>query len=185
MAADNEPSLVQHYWSLSIEEQFYVMLPLLLLGACLVTKFLRWTVPDPRTIAQKVFIWTLLAITVATFIFSVLCPSYSAAASYFVTPTRFCECSAGVLFAISSVGSKLSVRMQNLMGWTGVVLIVIAGVNYSGDTAFPGYTALLPVVGSALFIHYGSHTPITGIYWWASRAPSLRMGDWSYAIYLW
>src|SRR5699024_8528602 len=78
MAADNEPSLVQHYWSLSIEEQFYVMLPLLLLGACLVTKFLRRTVHDPRTNAQKVFIWTLLAITVATFIFSVLYTNYSA-----------------------------------------------------------------------------------------------------------
>src|SRR5699024_8528603 len=83
----------------------------------------------------------------------------------FVTPTRFWEFSTGGLLAMLPVGSKISVRMQNLMGWTGVVLIVIAGVNYSGDTAFPGYTALLPVVGSALFIHYGSHTPITGIYW--------------------
>jgi len=185
MAADNEPSLVQHYWSLSIEEQFYVMLPLLLLGAYLFTKFLRRAVHDPRTNAQKVFIWTLLAITVATFIFSVLYTNYSAALSYFVTPTRFWEFSTGGLLAMLPVASKIPVRMQNLMGWAGVVFIVIAGFNYSGDTAFPGYTALLPVVGSALFIHYGSHTPITGIYWWASRTPSLRMGDWSYAIYLW
>src|SRR5699024_3386324 len=49
MAADNEPSLVQHYWSLSIEEQFYVMLPLLLLGAYVITKLLRRTAHDPRT----------------------------------------------------------------------------------------------------------------------------------------
>src|SRR5699024_4921939 len=103
MAADNEPSLVQHYWSLSIEEQFYVMLPLLLLGACLVTKFLRRTVHDPRTNAQKVFIWTLLAITVATFIFSVLYTNYSAALSYFVTPTRFWEFSTGGLLAMLPV----------------------------------------------------------------------------------
>src|SRR5699024_9646630 len=154
MAADNEPSLVQHYWSLSIEEHFYVMLPLLLLGAYLFTKFLRRAVHDPRTNAHKVFIWTLLSITVATFIFSVLYTNYSAALSYFVTPTRFWEFSTGGLLAMLPVASKISVRMQNLMGWAGVVFIVIAGFNYSGDTAFPGYTALLPVVGSALFIHY-------------------------------
>src|SRR5699024_1615006 len=124
-------------------------------------------------------------ITVATFIFSVLYTNYSAALSYFVTPTRFWEFSTGGLLDMLPVGSKISVRMQNLMDGTGVVLIVIGGDHYRGDTAFPGYTALLPVVGSALFIHYGSHTPITGTYWWASRAPSLRMGDWSYAIYLW
>src|SRR5699024_11398748 len=49
MAADNEPSLVQHYWSLSIEEQFYVMLSLLILGACFVTKFLRRNFHDHLT----------------------------------------------------------------------------------------------------------------------------------------
>src|SRR5699024_8455166 len=119
------------------------------------------------------------------FIFSVLYTNYSAALSYFVTPTRFWEFSTGGLLAMLPVASKISVRMQNLMGWAGVVFIVIAGFNYSGDTAFPGCTALLPVVGSALCIDYCSHTPITGIYWWASRPPSLRMGDWSYAIYLW
>src|SRR5699024_2918241 len=50
---------------------------------------------------------------------------------------------------------------------------------------FPGYTALLPVIGAALFIHYGSHERVSGVYWWASLKPSTRMGDWSYAIYLW
>lgn len=185
MAADNEPSLVQHYWSLSIEEQFYVVLPLLLLGAYVVTKLLRRIVADPQVNAQKVFIWTLLGITVATLIFSVLYTDYSAALSYFVTPTRFWEFSTGGLLAMLPVASKIPTGAQNLMGWVGIILIVLAGFIYSGATAFPGYTALLPVVGSAMFIRYGSHTPLTGVYWWASRTPSLRMGDWSYAIYLW
>ncbi|WP_343957711.1 acyltransferase family protein, partial [Yaniella flava] len=46
-------------------------------------------------------------------------------------------------------------------------------------------TALLPVIGTALFIRYGTRQRITGIYWWAELTPSTRMGDWSYAIYLW
>src|SRR5699024_4312356 len=73
----------------------------------------------------------------------------------------------------------------NVLGWSGIIAIVIAGLLYSGETPFPGYTALLPVIGAALFIRYGSHHPGTGVYWWASLKPSVRMGDWSYAIYLW
>src|SRR5699024_6301787 len=91
----------------------------------------------------------------------------------------------GGLLALLPVATKVPSQLQNLLGWAGVTLIVVAGVLYSGDTPFPGYTAVLPIVGAALFIRYGSGQPITGVYWWASRTPSLRMGDWSYAIYLW
>lgn len=185
MAAENEPSLVQHYWSLSVEEQFYVVLPLLLLGAYLTTKFLRRNSPKPNINALKVFVWTLLGITAVTFIFSVLYTNYNAAQAYFVTPTRFWEFSIGGLLAMMPAATKLPIKFQNILGWVGVIFIFVAAVTYSGDTAFPGYTALLPVIGAALFIRYGSHERTTGIYWWASLKPALRLGDWSYAIYLW
>lgn len=185
MAADNEPSLVQHYWSLSIEEQFYVMLPLLLLGAYLTTKFLQCGKRKPEVHAHKVFVWTLIAITILAFIFSVLYTNYNAAQAYFVTPTRFWEFSIGGLLAMMPAATQLPARAQNLLGWAGIVFIVISAVAYTGDTAFPGYTALLPVAGAALFIRYGSAKRIAGVYWWASLKPALRLGDWSYAIYLW
>lgn len=185
MAAENEPSLVQHYWSLSIEEQFYVVLPLLLLGAYFTTKFLRRNNPKPNIDTLKVFIWTLLGITALTFVFSVLYTNYNAAQAYFVTPTRFWEFSIGGLLAVMPAATRLPVKLQNILGWAGVLFILIAAITYSGDTAFPGYTALLPVIGAALFIRYGSHERTTGIYWWASLNPALRLGDWSYAIYLW
>lgn len=185
MAADNEPSLVQHYWSLSIEEQFYIMLPLILLGSYLLTKFVRKDKHREPLNTHKVFVWVLLVITILAFIFSVSYTSYDAAQAYFVTPTRFWEFSIGGLLAMMPSATKLPRRAQNLLGWAGVIGIVIAAVVYSGDTAFPGYTALLPVIGAALFIRYGSHDRVSGIYWWASLKPSTRMGDWSYAIYLW
>src|SRR5699024_4099366 len=68
MAAENEPSLVQHYWSLSIEEQFYIVVPLVLLGAYLLTKFLRKNKQGISLNTQRIFILTLLCITVATLI---------------------------------------------------------------------------------------------------------------------
>src|SRR5699024_9750647 len=185
MAAENEPSLVQHYWSLSIEEQFYIVLPLLLLGTYLLTKFLRKNQQGTGLDTQKIFIWTLLGITVATFIFSVLYTNYNATQAYFVTPTRFWEFSIGGLLAMLPAATKIPHQLQNLLGWAGTIAIVTAALAYDGNTAFPGYTALLPVIGAALFLRYGSTQPVTGIYWWASLKPALRMGDWSYAIYLW
>lgn len=185
MAAENEPSLVQHYWSLSIEEQFYIVLPLLLLGTYLLTKLLRKNKQGIGINTQKIFIWALLGITVATFIFSVLYTNYNAAQAYFVTPTRFWEFSIGGLLAMLPAATKMPNQLQNLLGWAGVIAIVTAALAYDGNTAFPGYTALLPVIGAALFLRYGSTQPVTGIYWWASLKPALRMGDWSYAIYLW
>src|SRR5699024_3317513 len=131
-------------------------LPLLLLGAYLTTKFLRRNSPKPDTNALKVFVWTLLGITAVTFIFSVLYTNYNAAQAYFVTPTRFWEFSIGGLLAMMPAATKLPIKFQNILGWAGVIFILVAAITYSGNTAFPGYTALLPVIGAALFIRYGS-----------------------------
>src|SRR5699024_10434153 len=152
MAAENEPSLVQHYWSLSIEEQFYIVLPLLLLGTYLLTKFLRKNQQGTGINTQKIFIWALLGITVATFIFSVLYTNYNAAQAYFVTPTRFWDFSIGGLLAMLPAATKIPNQLQHLLGWAGTIAIVTAALAYDGNTAFPGYTALLPVIGAALFL---------------------------------
>lgn len=120
-----------------------------------------------------------------TLIFSVVYTNYDAGQAYFVTPTRFWEFSIGGLLAMLPAATKMPSRLQNVLGWAGVVGIVLAALAFDSDTAFPGYTALLPVLGAGLFLRYGSHQRVSGIYWWASLKPSLRMGDWSYAIYLW
>lgn len=182
MAADNEPSLVQHYWSLSIEEQFYILLPLVLLGSFAIVKYLR---RKQQIDAHRLVIGVLLTFTALSFIFSVLYTNYDSAQAYFVTPTRFWEFTIGGLLAMAPAASKMSPHLQNLLGWSGFALIIVAGLTYDGNTPFPGYTALLPVIGTTLFLRYGSHQRLFGIYWWASRKPFVRMGDWSYAMYLW
>ncbi len=185
MAAENEPSLVQHYWSLSIEEQFYVMLPLIFVGGYLLFRKIAKKAPSPEAHAHRVITWSLAAIIVLSLVFSIWYTNYDAAQAYFVTPTRFWEFATGGLLAMLPLATRIPAQVQNLLGWGGIVLIVIAGVTYTEGTPFPGYTALLPVLGTALFIRYGTHQPVTGVYWWAALRPSIRMGDWSYAIYLW
>lgn len=185
MAADNEPSLVQHYWSLSIEEQFYALLPLVLLGSFLLVRFFARRRQKGEVDVHKLVIWALLAVASLSFIFSVLYTAYDSAQAYFVTPTRFWEFAVGGLLAMAPAAARFPSQLQNVLGWSGFILIIVAGVAYDGNTPFPGYTALLPVVGTALFLRYGSHQPLYGAYWWASRKSFVRMGDWSYAMYLW
>ncbi|NWN88934.1 MAG: acyltransferase [Micrococcaceae bacterium] len=177
MAENNEPSMVQHYWSLSIEEQFYILLPILLLGVYLLIKRIRRNHSGPGVDIHKVFIATLGTLLVGSFILSVVFTDHSAAQAYFITPTRFWEFAAGGLLAMLPAATRLPHRVQNLLGWAGVACIVVAGFAFSSDTPFPGYTALLPVVGALLFMRYGAQHETTGVYWWASRQPALRIGD--------
>lgn len=184
MAAENQPSLVQHYWSLSIEEQFYFALPILVLSAYALSKFAQRSKPQPFT-TRTVLLVTLGFVAVVSFIVSIIYTSYDPAQAYFITPTRLWEFAIGGLIALISNSSTLPEPIQNLVGWAGIMMILLSALFYSEATAFPGYTALLPVIGSALFIRYGAHTERSGVYWLASRNSFVRMGNWSYAIYLW
>lgn len=184
MAAENQPSLVQHYWSLSIEEQFYFALPIIVLSAYALSKFAHRSKAQPFT-TRTILVVTLGFVAVISFIVSIIYTSYDPAQAYFITPTRLWEFAIGGLIALIANSSTLPEPTQNIVGWGGIMMILLSALFYSEATAFPGYAALLPVIGSVLFIRYGAHTERSGVYWLASRNSFVRMGDWSYAIYLW
>ena len=119
MAADNEPSLVQHYWSLSIEEQFYVLLPLIFVGTYLLTKQRRKQLTQEQH-ARRVIIWSLAGIIVLSFVFSIGFTNYNSAQAYFVTPTRFWEFATGGLLAMLPATSRLPIAWKTR--WDGSAL---------------------------------------------------------------
>lgn len=184
MAAENDPSLVQHYWSLSIEEQFYFVLPLILVGSFLLAKRSDKQAL-PRFTTRGLMIATLSAVGIFSFVFSVLYTNYDPAQAYFVTPTRLWEFTIGGLVALTMKKSTIRAGYETMAGWLGTAMILVAGFTFSEATAFPGYTALLPVIGTALFLRYGTSAPRGSVHWWAAQKSAVRMGDWSYAIYLW
>jgi len=183
MAADNEPSLVQHYWSLSIEEQFYFVLPLILLGIFALSKAIN-NKKKFHISTRVAMCAALILVGLISFYISVAYTNYEAAQAYFITPTRLWEFTVGGLVALIARSSILKPWIQNVLSWAGIVMVLVAAILYSGSTPFPGYAALLPVIGAALFIRYGT-AKYLGAYWWASRGFAVRLGDWSYAIYLW
>lgn len=180
LAANNVASAAQHYWSLSVEEQFYLVWPLLILAAAAIVKFRRGK--NKRRTSAVV----LSVVVLASLVYSIVWTAADPAAAYFITPTRAWEFGAGGLLALVPVGFLArGERVKPLMAWLGWALIAFAAVRYSASTPFPGYTALVPVVGTVAVIWAGaprrwwSPTKLTGL------PPVQWLGDVSYSVYLW
>jgi peptidoglycan/LPS O-acetylase OafA/YrhL len=173
-AAGATQSPVQHYWSLSVEEQFYLLWPLLIGAVALVP-------PVPRRPALGVAVGLVAAASLA---YSVAETSGDPAAAYFVTPTRVWELAAGGLLALLPVVAGAE-RRRALLSWAGLAAIAAAVLLFDAGTAFPGVAALLPVLGAVAVIAAGAPGPR----WAPSRILAARpvqaVGDRSYALYLW
>ena len=178
LAANNSPSPVQHFWSLSAEEQFYLLWPVLIAGAIF---FARRSTPKVRRLS---ILLTLLVATLASFIFSLILTNQVPSAAYFITPTRAWEFGAGALLVFAPAMTKPSM-FSPALAWIGISGIAFAAFFFDATTAFPGGAALVPVLGAIAAIWGGGAQ-----HWWSVRSvtrwrPIQYVGDISYSLYLW
>jgi peptidoglycan/LPS O-acetylase OafA/YrhL len=195
-ARGQPPSPIQHFWSLSVEEQFYFVWPALLaltlfgltLGARAGSRRRRGGQPVIARMAHARLGAVAFAAVGASLVWSIAQTDTAPTAAYFSTLTRAWELGLGALLAIAGVHvSRLPAGLQSILGWLGLGAIAAAAVTYSSTTAFPGYAALLPTVGAALVIA-GGVSPASarrGAGRLLSTAPMRYVGDRSYAFYLW
>jgi peptidoglycan/LPS O-acetylase OafA/YrhL len=171
------PSALQHYWSLSVEEQFYAVWPLLLLGLALLGR---------RRGGMKAVAWGLVAIVAVSFALSVEVTAQSASWSYFGTHTRAWELALGALVAVGLPPlTALPRALSAQMTWVGLAMIAAAGFLFDGSTAYPGSAVALPVVGAALVIAGGAGRSRRTAELLLGRAPMQVVGRLSYSLYLW
>jgi peptidoglycan/LPS O-acetylase OafA/YrhL len=185
MAAEGVPTVAQHYWSLSIEEQFYVVWPLLLVAILLAYR----RVGREHGKGRGALIVGLSILSAASLACSVVSTNANQASGYFLTQARAWEFAAGALVALAVPGQLASPRWNRWQGPLvagGLAAILFAGFRFDGATPFPGWVALLPVLGAVAVIVGGSSTPRRTV---PVRALSIRpmafIGDISYSIYLW
>jgi peptidoglycan/LPS O-acetylase OafA/YrhL len=188
LASENAPTAVQHFWSLAVEEQFYFVWPIAILLLVALARLLRRS-------SSLVVGLGLAAVVAASLAYSVHETASNPAAAYFVTPTRMWELGIGGLLAVLTAPRALGrddrprvppAGIALVLGWAGLVAIGWTAWTYTGSTPFPGYQALLPVLGTALVI--AAH-PRAGDAFTPGRLLALRpvqwLGDVSYSVYLW
>ena len=192
LAEENVASPVQHYWSLSAEEQFYLVWPLLIGLSLLVARRLRRSASQGQVGRpaswRPVAAGALALVVVASLVTSVVWTGADQAYAYFITPTRAWEFGAGALLAfVPALGAARTTAgraaLAGVVAWAGLALIAVSAIAFTGDTSFPGAWAALPVLGTVLVIWARASDRFTT--WLAGLAPVQFLGDVSYAVYLW
>ena len=179
MAKDNVPTIAQHYWSLSVEEQFYLFWPVLILGLVVLSRR-RW-----RLSLRGVLISGFAAVGVVSLAWSVVATARDQSSAYFVTPTRVWEFVVGALAALLVHPVVRSEAARGLLAWLGLGAIVGSAMLIGESSPFPGWIALFPVLGTVAIIMTGAtRSPLTPA-WWLSMRPMTFVGDISYSVYLW
>jgi peptidoglycan/LPS O-acetylase OafA/YrhL len=145
LAEVSTPSLFQHYWSLGVEEQFYLLWPALLA--------LVWALARTR----RALVVTLAAVVVTSFALCVWLTVQSQPWAFFSLPTRAWELGVGGLVAVLLQHRARAVpeRFAAPLGWLGMAAVAASVVLFSSETLFPGAAAALPVLGTAAVIAAG------------------------------
>lgn len=165
-----------HTWSLSVEEQFYVIWPVFIL-------ILAWLIQRRPAKARPVLIAGLAAATALSFAASVLLTYQSPVWAFFSSPTRAWEFGAGALLAVMSW--RPSARAGSWMAGLGVAVLALTTVLLNAATPYPGLAAVAPVLATSLVIVGGS-TSSTGFVSGCLRHPASQwLGRVSYSWYLW
>ncbi|MGO4257849.1 acyltransferase family protein [Marmoricola sp. RAF53] len=174
-ASDGFVSPVQHFWSLSVEEQFYVLWPALVAVVLVLA----------RRRPLRALGFTLSAICGVSLAWCVLQSTADPTSAYFSTLTRVWELGAGALLALLAHHLRQLTRgFLSLLSWVGVAMIAWSCLAYTSTTVFPGRAALVPVVGTVLVLAGGIRPTPYGASWLLDRAPMRKLGDISYSLYL-
>lgn len=179
LSENSAPSPVQHFWSLSVEEQFYIFWPILIIA-------IAWMVKKIHGNATRWVFGALSIIAIGSLAWSVYLTNSDPGRAYFVSTTRLWELALGGLVALSiPLAAKLPTAAAAAMSWLGVVGILGTGLLLTTAVPFPGFIALIPTVSTALVLASGPAAGTAGPVRIFSNRTIQWIGGCSYSMYLW
>lgn len=173
-AAATSPSPLLHFWSLALEEQFYVVWPVLVMFAARARDRMR------------AITGLILGLGTVSLVACLWYTENSPVWAFYLLPTRAWELLAGAALAV--IGTRvvrIPEQARAALGWAGLLGIVVASLVISDGTAFPGFAALLPVLSTVAVITAGGAVTRNGPLTVLRARPLQWVGKRSYAVYLW
>jgi len=180
LAQDTGQSPVLHFWSLSLEEQYYFVWPLLAIFAIVVARKLN------RSARVAMAVGLLGVIGIPSFVYALYLAHSNAAVAFFVTPTRMWELAVGAAVAL---GTPLIVRLRRhyaqALALAGAIAMAVTLLVLHDTVTWPGIPTLLPVLGTAAVLTAGVADPRTFVGRLLGIRPMVWVGALSYSLYLW
>lgn len=168
----------QHFWSLSIQGQIFILWPLIFAGAAVVAKRYR--------LRYRILLCYIFAcIFLVSLAYSIFFTLTNQAQAYFDTGARLWEFALGTLVALILPGLRIPRAVRIVLGWVGIVAMLTCGILLNVQAAFPGVAALWPTLAAACVIVAGQTASRFGVDRILSAGLLVRLGDNSYALYLW
>lgn len=168
----------QHFWSLSIQGQVFILWPLIFALAA-------WIRHRFGLSYRPLLAYVFFAIFVGSLAYSIYFTATDQVRAYFDTGARLWEFALGTLVALLLPGLRLPRLTRIVMGWVGLIAMLACGMLLNVQAAFPGIAALWPTLAAALVIAAGQTASPAGVDRFLSSKPLVQLGGMSYALYLW
>ncbi|MDG5473668.1 acyltransferase family protein [Jeotgalibacillus sp. ET6] len=179
LAQNNAASPFQHFWALSIQGQFYITWPLIIIGVYFIARKVL------KTPVRKTLLAILTLLFTASLTYSIYITAENQPWAYFDTFARAWEFSLGGMLALLIPYLKFKPSISFFLGWLGLAIITLTGILLPVSTVFPGYAALLPTGGVILVIIAAETGSKFGVEKLLGSKPFMYFGSISYGFYLW
>ncbi|MFW2449545.1 acyltransferase family protein [Staphylococcus cohnii] len=177
--ANQMKSPLEHFWAMSIQGQFYIIWFLLFTFVLFLVR--RYSLSN----GKKLVNFLLGIIFIVSFIYSIYLTIVNQPFAYFITFTRVWEFALGGLLCVNLASIKINKKVAAIIGWIGLVGLILTGALFDVSTMFPGYIALWPMTCALLIVLSGNVDTKYGVKRFLSLPIMTKLGGISFGIYLW